>query len=238
MKNLISTLSKTVLTAALTLLFVNSVNAQSGSGNVIKEDRSIGTFNALEVGGAFEVYLRQGDKEAITVVTDDNLIEVITTEVRSGTLEIGLSKNIKNATELKIFITVRSLNSLDISGACSVTGKNTLTATDFSMDLSGASDVELEINCTNLEIEASGASDVKIGGEVTNFQADASGATTLNALKLNTTNAEVDASGASTVKVSVSGNLEAESSGASSILYKGNPNISKEVSGAGTIKKI
>ena len=238
MKNLNSILSKTIFTAAFAFLLFNGGYAQKGNGNVIKQDRTIEAFNAIDVGGAFEVYIRQGSTEELTVVADDNLLEYITTDVRGGTLDIGLSKSIKNSTELKIYLTVVSLNEIEASGACNIKGKNMLTSTDLSLDISGASNLDLEIDCTNLEIEASGASDAEIGGTATNMEVDASGASTIIATNIKCANAQVDASGASTVKIAVTDNLECESSGASSVLYKGNPHVSVDVSGAGTVKKM
>ncbi len=238
MKNLLLNFTKVTFTVAFSLFLFNSTYAQKGNGKVITQDREIGSFTAIEVGGAFDVYLRQGDKEEITVVTDENLLDLVTTNIKSGTLKIKLSNSIDDYTELKVYITVASLNRLEVSGASNVVGKNTITTKHLSLDLSGACDLELEINCSNLTVEASGASDAKISGKSANTQVEASGASTLIAVKLVSSNAIVDASGASTVKIAVSGNLEAESSGASTVLYKGNPQVRADVSGAGTIKKM
>jgi len=238
MKNLLRILSKAIFTLAISLTFVSCAFGQKGNGNVIKQDRVVDNFTAIEVGGAFDVYLRQGDKDEVTVVTDDNLMDLITTNVSGGTLRIKSKKDINKPTELKVYVTVTNLKSLEASGASNVTGKNTINSQDLMIELSGASDLELEVSCKNLMIDASGASDAKLRGSAGNAEIDASGASTIIAMKLNTRNALIDASGASTVKVAVSENLEADSSGASSILYKGDPHVSSNVSGAGTIKKM
>ena len=71
MKNLTLFFGRTIAISLIAIFGTTSLYAQKGSGNVIKESRNVGSFNALKVGGAFDVYLRMGDKEDVTVVADD-----------------------------------------------------------------------------------------------------------------------------------------------------------------------
>ena len=68
----------------ITLLVIVSCNVigEIGSGNVVKEERKVSSFNAIEVSGAFDVELVQGTAIAVTVEADDNLMDLIRTEVR------------------------------------------------------------------------------------------------------------------------------------------------------------
>ncbi|HSG68712.1 MAG TPA: DUF2807 domain-containing protein, partial [Bacteroidales bacterium] len=67
---------------------VHGITGEKGNGKVVKQLRDVKGFNSLEVGGAFTVYLSQGDKESLTIEADENLLDLITTEVHGDRLEI------------------------------------------------------------------------------------------------------------------------------------------------------
>ena len=212
--------SKTLsfLLAGLLILTGATVMAQStkGNKNVVKEERTVGTFTGIEVGGAFNIFLTQNDKTSLTIEADENLMEHITTEVSNGVLEIG-SRNIRNATRLNIYISTPAIESLEISGAATLKTENALQAEILSIDASGASRGNLEISATNIEIEASGASQLKLTGYAETQKINASGASEVDAAGLETKITTAEASGASNVTVNASEKVERETSGAGSI---------------------
>ena len=95
-----------------------------GNGNVVKQERDVSSFSGIEVGGAFRVYLTQGSSEKLVVEADENLLEVIETEVKGSTLKIRTTEDIRDSKELNIYITFKNLEEPDISGACQMTGEN------------------------------------------------------------------------------------------------------------------
>lgn len=212
--------SKTLsfLLAGLFILAGATAMAQStkGNKNVIKEERTVGSFTHIEVGGAFNVFLTQNDKTSLLIEADENLMEHITTEVSSGVLEIG-SRNIRNATRLNIYVSTPTIESLEISGAATIKSENQLQSDDFSIDASGASRGNLDISATSIQIEASGASQLKLSGNAENQRINASGASEVDAANLQTKITTAEASGASNVTVNASERVERETSGAGSI---------------------
>ena len=210
--------SLSLLFAGLIILTGLSAFAQStkGNKNVVKEERSVGSFTGIEVGGAFNVFLTQENKNTLFIEADENLMEQITTEVNSGILEIS-SRNIRNATKLNIYISVPTLNSLDISGASTVKSENTLQSETFRIIASGASHADLTLSTTNLETEASGASNLFLSGFADTQNIDASGASEVDASALETKVTKAEASGASNITVNATEKIERETSGAGSI---------------------
>lgn len=61
-----------------------------GSGTVIVENRPLGSFERISLGDLGTLIISQGDEEALTVETDDNLMYYIQSRVRAGTLVLGL----------------------------------------------------------------------------------------------------------------------------------------------------
>ncbi len=211
-----------------------------GNGNVIKQDRKISSFNEIEVSGAFEVFLKQGDVEAITVEADENLMPYIRTEVVSGTLIIETKDNLfHHMTEMKVYITFKGLREIELSGAVDIRTQNQLNLSDLKIDVSGASNANLDIAVQKLELDGSGASKIFFKGSAVNVEMDLSGASDIFAYDMPAENYKISISGAGKAEINVQKSISAEISGAGSIKYKGSPaTIDQEVSGAGTIKKV
>ena len=213
-------------------------NGIKGDGNVVKQEREVGSFSGIEVGGAFKVFLSQGDEEKVIVETNENLLDVIETKVVGNTLKISTTKDINKADELNIYITFVNIEDLEVSGACHLKSDNKIKLKELDLECSGASDVELMLSLTVLEMDCSGASQVELFGTADNVELDLSGASKLDAIEFETRKLDADISGASGGKMSVTGELTSDVSGASSFRYKGEPTIRNvDVSGAASFKK-
>lgn len=228
----------------ITLIIIGALVLKScamgieGSGNVVKEDRKVERFTKIDAGGAFEIFIRQGDHVGLSIVADDNLVESVETYVESGTLYLSFEDYLKDFTKLQAFITVKEIDRIELSGACSIESKSTLKTKELSVDISGASEVDLDLFCNTLIVVASGASSVKLSGSVNSLSADLSGASSLNGKKLNIKTAKVEASGSSGLTLAVEEKIMANLSGASSLKYKGNPEVQQQTSGASSVSKI
>ena len=189
-----------------------------GSGKLKSETRNVSGFKKIKAGGAVKLDVSVQKDFGVSVETDDNLLDKVTTKVDGDTLVIETKENISPSTTTDIKISMPELVDLDLSGAS--TGNIAGVKTD------------------SLEVEASGACKLKLDGEVKTFKAVASGASTVDGEALRAENATADASGASTVIVNASGDADLDASGASSVYYLGEPkNLKQNSSGASSIKK-
>ncbi|MBN3034264.1 MAG: DUF2807 domain-containing protein [Bacteroidales bacterium] len=210
-----------------------------GDGNVVTRERDISSFTGLDVGGAFRVYLTQGTSHQLKIETDENLHDLIRTEVKGGTLHISTTSEIRDFSALNVFITFVELDEMDISGACRLTGENRTTFRNIDLDFSGASKVDLEMEAGKIHLDISGASQAEIEGNAEEMKLDASGASHMDCRSLSVRKLETDISGASHVTIHVSDELSADVSGASSFRYAGDPRIVyQDVSGAGSMKRL
>lgn len=235
-----------VLTLALVLGFMLTITSGctyasqgvKGDGNVVKQERSVSPFTGIEVGGAFKVFLTQGDKESLIVEADENLLDIIETEVHGNTLKIRTTKDIRDSKVMNLYITFSDLKSLEISGACHLTGENKFKLGDLEMDCSGASDIMLKLTAANVNLDCSGASQMELYGMAESMDIDISGASHFDASDFEVKLCNADVSGASHGKVFVTDELSADVSGAGSLKYKGDAVLKDhDVSGAGSLKK-
>jgi len=210
-----------------------------GNGKVVVQERSVSSFTVIDVGGAFEIELTQGDQTALTIEADENLLNLIITEVSGNTLEIYTKEDIRKFEKLKVYITFVELEELDLSGACEVYGNGTLQLDKLSCDVSGAMEMDLSLNASELTIDASGASEINLAGFAETVSIELSGAGELSAFELETDYFSLEISGAGDADIFVNKELDVEASGAASVRYKGSPDkVNHSSSGAGSIKKM
>lgn len=209
---------------------------QRGNGKVVKKDYPVSNFTALHISNAFEVHVRQGNTTALTIVTDENLQDQVEVDVSGGTLHLSMKGVTNHATELKAYITITELDEIDISGACELETANTIKGTSLNLDISGASEVDMDLDFREVHAEASGASEVDLSGKAGSLELHLSGASEWNSEELLTAEVMAELSGASDADVYASERLTAEASGASSLEHLGSPKeVNRDVSGAATV---
>lgn len=187
-----------------------------GSGNIVREARSVRTFGSIEVGSAFHVEVNVGPALSVEVEGDDNLLEFVKTDVRGDTLHIDMDKSHRSKERLRVHISVPNLNHVDSSGAASVN--------------------VVGLQNEKFGIDSSGGSKVTVAGRTGSIAVDISGGARVNASDLIATNGNVETSGGATAEVSVSSQLKARASGGSRILYAGSPtHVDSNASGGAKI---
>lgn len=207
---------------ATALLFVLTgcryFDGVKGNGNYISERRSVDDFSEIDISGAFDLYVDVGENASLEILTDENLHELIRTEVRGGKLIIDQKKNLRSKEPIELKVTINDLQKLDGSGACDIFIRK-INNSDFILNLSGATKT-------------------KINGSTDNFNVEISGASELYASELNTNFVTIDASGASKAEVNVHKSLRVNASGASKVNYFGNPSdIDYDLSGVSSINR-
>ena len=210
-----------------------------GNGNVLKETRKVSSFNGIEVSGAFDIILKQGSEEEVVVEADANLLPVIRTAVEGSILKIETKKPVHHVTTMKLYITVKELKHIDVSGAVDIRTDGRLTVPELFLEASGASDSKLDLAVQKLRLDCSGASKMKFTGTAGEVKMELSGASDIFAFELPAESYDIEISGAGNAQINVSRKIHAEISGAGSVKYKGSPTeVDQSVSGAGSIKKV
>src|SRR5581483_10513469 len=77
----------------------------TGNGKIATETRPAGTFEAVELEGAYDVLLTQGPQTEVRIETDSNLLAHIKTTVSNGKLVIETSGNLQPTKSIAVYIT-------------------------------------------------------------------------------------------------------------------------------------
>jgi hypothetical protein len=173
----------------------------SAQNDVIKEVRVVNSFNAIEVGGAFDVKLTQGTPQSVEVEAKEKFIPNIFTEVKDNTLVISSKGINNNGGPLNIYITIPELTRLEIHGAASLETTGPVKSDNLEIEASGASSAKLELDVNTLNTDVSGAADLDLSGTGVNHTTVVSGAASVNASDLKVKFTQADVSGAAEAHV-------------------------------------
>lgn len=212
-----------------------------GNGHLQTESRPASDFHSIDVSGAIDVYVKQGSGYSVQVVTDENLLPYVVVYNNKGTLQIHESDgvNLKPSRGIKVYVSSPQYKRFEASGACNIYSENKIISPQsIDIDLSGASDVKMEVKSPGIRAELSGAGTIALKGETKDFSVDGSGSTAIKCFDLLAENVAVEISGAGDADVFASVQLDVHVSGAGSVRYRGNAAVNQRISGAGSVKKI
>jgi hypothetical protein len=207
-----------------------------GSGTILSEDRAVSDFQAIDFSGTGKLTIVQGEREALTIEADDNLLPYITSKVSNGTLKIevkeGAWRPIPHPTQpVHYTVYVNKLARLEMAGAGEVY-MAALHADDLELSSSGVDTISInDLTATDLAVQMSGAGSVKLAGRVTTQNVQIGGLGNYDAADLESQDAHVTLSGAGSATVWAQTELDADLSGAGIVSYYGEPHVSSSATG-------
>ena len=208
-----------------------------GSGDLVTQERALPPFDRIKSSGACDIEVVIGSPQVVKLTFDDNLIDLIETDVDDGTLEIWSDKPYSSRHNCRVEITVDSLSAVSSSGSGDIHVEG-LKAHDFEFHLSGSGDFYFQGKSEEINVDISGSGDGFLEGETGFLDIHVSGSGDIDARQLVADEAEVSVSGSGDVKVFASGSFDGSVSGSGDIVYYGDPeHVSRHVSGSGDIRK-
>ena len=228
--------SNGVLAASVVALLVSAP-----AGAQQRQSRALTGFDAIEVGGGIDLFVRKGDGFVVEVEATEKDAAKIVTEVVGKTLQIKRDSafDFFNWGDLgAVHVTLPALVSLEASGGSDVDGEGTFSSDNLRIDASGGSDVTIEVTAGVLDLGVSGGSDMRISGSARSARVESSGGSDLNASALTVDEADVESSGGSDLRIAVRQKIVADASGGSDITYTGQPaSVSVNTSGGAEIHR-
>jgi hypothetical protein len=194
---------------------------ERGSGVARTETRQIGEFQSIHVEGAgtLDVEVKSGQTErSLAITSDDNLLSLITTEVKDGVLEISPAVSMSPSTGLRLKVSVPALAGIHLEGA-----------NHLNLNIDSPADFDLHLE---------GAGRVKAAGKVGHLNLHSEGAGSIDAAELVAGSVDVHIEGAGKATVNATESLKATIEGAGVITYSGDPKkVEKNIEGIGRIRK-
>ncbi|MFZ4723840.1 MAG: GIN domain-containing protein [Paludibacter sp.] len=205
-----------------------SINWSDDNQNLRDEVRECAPFQTIDISGNIELTLIQDSVQQVVVSSGEQFLPKIFTKVENGVLKIYSDELFINRT-IKVKIASDSIQKIMAKGACEINTETEYEAQNFSIQLYGASQVNMDMRVSDtFNIEVKGASEANLNGRCKTLKINAVGASEIKATDLISENADVYVAGASNANVYATQSIDAKAYGASEINCKGNPKAIKQ----------
>ena len=227
------------ITTFFTSCGVDLFNGVVGNKNIVTTERTPeGTFSGIKASTGIDVYIRQGNKNSITVKADENLHDLIKTEVTDGILNIYTDKNIWKAKAKKVYVTLENLTLLKATSGSDVRSENLLNTNEISINATSGAAIYLEVAAESVASSATSGASLKITGTTTNHASSATSGSSIDAFELRSANAIAKATSGASIHIYASKKIEAKATSGADIAYKGSPAlVNKDTSSGGSVSK-
>lgn len=209
----------------------------SGSGNVVTEARTLDAFDRIQVDGSTNIVLRQEATQVVSVEGDDNIVPIISTQVRNGELLIDNRQSYRTKNPVTVYIAIPTISGLRIRGSSDLIGTTALEGEALTIEVSGSGNVDVELYYEELTTSITGSSDITLAGEVTKQNVSVTGSGNYRARELSSEECLINVTGSGDGVVRVSQLLDAKVTGSGDVLYYGNPEVRSSVTGSGDLAK-
>jgi hypothetical protein len=214
-----------------------------GDGPVVSEVRPVNNFTGLSMAIPGEVNFSIGPIFRVEIKAQQNVIDVIRTNVVNGVLDIDVKYDVRLRSHENIIIDVQAPSSdyFRLSGSGDINAIGDLTVNQLRMELTGSGNIYLQkaIVAGKIDARISGSGNIRVqGGSAYNEELRISGSGNLDLQEVVAQRADAYISGSGDIRVNLSERLQAHISGSGSVYYKGNPSVSAEISGSGKVKPI
>ena len=230
---------KQILFLLFSVIIISSCSHTTGSGNIISESRPAGNFDAITVGGGFEVEVKTGPVTAVVVEADDNIIKYIETQMIGNTLKISTEDlHNYNDVHMKVYITTPALKTIRSSASAAVVVQDILVSTGkLIFKASSGSSIKTDVDAPEVEADVSSGASITLGGKTKTATSEASSGAEIKLWDLLSENTTVKVSSGASAKVHASVSLNATASSGASITYHGAAKVNKNVSSGGSVEK-
>lgn len=216
-----------------------------------KQTREIQGFDKIRFKDFGNLILTQGDKESLVIEADPELLNELISEVRDGTLVLGIDDDWLNRIgklfssvlshkehKVNYYLTFINLNKISISGQCRLTCPS-LTAEQLKVNISGMGNLDFDrLTCKELEVNISGRGEFTAAGSADQQHIRISGSSDYYAADLVSKTVRVAISGQGNAKVWAEDNLDITISGLGQVNYRGQPKLRQVISGMGKSRRM
>lgn len=232
-----------ILFLSLPLFFLSACifmgPAIRGDGEVTEETRKITDFEKIEVSRGLEVFLIPDSQEYVLVEADQNLHDVILTEVKDGKLEVYTRKFIRTAQSRKVYVHYVHLHGIKSASGAMVQSQGPLHSKRLEISASSGSRQILEVSAGQFEGGCSSGAQIELEGKAGKATLKASSGGQLRGHDFMASECHAKSSSGAHIWTGVKDKLLAEASSGGHIYYSGDPATTRfDSSSGGSIERI
>jgi hypothetical protein len=237
-----------IILVSLVLLSISSFTF----AQTTKKTLELPEFKSIYVNSNYTVYVKQTNKQEVTVEALTEIWELTTVKVENGVLMVNVERKPENPNKsiwakiddiklkptMKLMVSVKNINELQVNGGGKIISENSIASDYMSLAVSGNGGIDLDLKGNNLKTEISGSGNVTLKGYATTNDIVMSGSGSMNAFACELESAKVKISGSGNCEISATASLDAVVLGSGTIKHKGNTKtLNKKVYGSGSVDR-
>jgi len=231
--------------------------AVNGSGNIETQTFNVSNFDSVRLDGFGDVYIEQGDKESLSVQTDDNLFQYLDIKVSGNELRLSTkpNANLNPSKSITYKLTVKDLSGITLNGSgkfyvspiesdsmdIAVNGSGDINIDELatgklSMNLNGSGNIVIDkLSASSTDASINGSGDIKLAGEAPTQEISFNGSGNYLAGDLKSKSANINIPGSADITVWVTDALKAHIDGSGTVRYYGKPTVDQNGNGSGKL---
>lgn len=225
------------LFASSCVMDMNFGTGKAGNGQIVQESRNVNEdFTVISASQGIDVFVTQGPEFKISVEGDENIIDLIGTEIKDGRLKVHAIKNIGRATKT-VHVSLPMVESLESTSGANLIVRNVIETDRLELRATSGSDLRVEVVANEVSAKSSSGADLKVSGRAETLYADASSGSDIEARELEVKTCHAEASSGADISVTVSDSLIADAGSGGDISYSGDPSVETKKSASGSVHK-
>ena len=228
-----------------------------GEGPVVSNDVDIAEVQGIVLEIPATVHIKHGREQSIKIDAQQNIFENIVKTKDDELLKLYFDEDVSRSEPIKVFMTIRSLNGIDIRGSgevisdsefstegnlyINVSGSGNVIAEadarEVDLNISGSGDIKLKTTCNELFSNISGSGDVLLNGRAGLAEFNTSGSGDIYTFGFEVATCKVKIVGSGDAEVNVTDQLTVSITGSGDLHYKGDPSLAINITGSGEVKK-
>ncbi len=236
----------------IVLLFVMACAMGFVTAQTTKKVLELPEFKGIYVNSNYTVYLKQTNKQEVTVEALTEIFAVTEIKVENGILMVNVDRkpdnpnkslwqkidDIKLNPTMKLYVSVKNLNDLQVNGNGRIISENSIASDFITLGVSGGGSLDVDLKGNTIKAELSGPGVMTVKGYATSIDVIVSGSGTLNGYACALETAKAKVSGPGLCQLNVSNAIDALVLGNGQVKHKGNTkSAQKKIYGSGSIER-
>jgi Putative auto-transporter adhesin, head GIN domain len=209
-------------------------------------------FKSIYVNSNYTVYLKQTNKQEVSVEALTDIFQATDIKVENGTLMINIDRKPENPNKslwakiddiklnpvMKLYVSMKAVNELQVNGGGKIISENSIAADYITLGMAGNGSLDVDLKGNAVKAEVTGSGKLNLRGYATSLDAVIGGSGDITAFDCPLESAKVKLSGSGNCELNVTSSLDATVMGNGTLKHKGNTkNVTKKIYGAGIVDR-
>jgi len=226
--------------------------AYTSVAQTTKKALELPEFKGIYVNSNYTIYLKQTNKQEVTVEALTEIFSVTDIKVENGILMVNIERKPDNPNKslwakiddvkfnptMKLYVSVKNINDLQVNGGGKIVSENSIATDYISVGVSGSGSMDVDLKGNTIKAEVSGSGNLTLRGYATSIDAQVSGTGGLNGFNCVLETAKAKVSGSGECQLNVTNTLDALVLGSGKVKHKGNTkSAQKKIYGSGSVER-